>query len=204
MAEATQNEVEYADYYECTAGLTIGVNVCQEGDVVEGSAMGFSETNPPLTEEEQLEKYGQVMYKEYTPDDDEDLVPIQQRGVVARVLMGMQSPGMPPVDPIQISEAPLEVLSRQELRKKAKGLGLNFPEDTDRDQMIGAINKKLAEPGEDRDEPEVVAKRRASAKEEIEKNNELATGQAGGGGSPPARRSRAQHQNVPEEHEETT
>ncbi len=204
MAEATQNEVEYADYYECTAGLTIGVSVCQEGEVVEGSAMGFSETNPPLSEEEQMDKYGQVMYKEYTPEDDEDLAPIQQKGRVARALMGMQSPGMPPVDPITISEAPLDTLSRQELRKKAKSLGLNFPEDTDRDQMIGAINKKLAEPAEDRDEPEAVAKRRASAKEEIEANNALATGGAGGGGSPSPRRSRAAQHNVPEESEETT
>jgi hypothetical protein len=200
MAEATTQPVEYADYYECTAGLTIGVNVCQEGEVVEGSAMGFSETNPPLTEDEQLDKYGQVMYKEYIPEDDEDLSGVVQKGRVARALQGMQSPGMPPVDPIEISEAPLDSLSRQELRKKAKGLGLNFPEDTDRDQMIGAINKKISEPGEDRDEPEEVAKRRASAKEQIEANNALATGGGGGGSSP--RRSRSAPAQAPEEEEE--
>src|SRR4249919_3659739 len=163
MAEATTQPVEYADYYECTAGLTIGVNVCQEGEVVEGSAMGFSEANPPLTEEQQMDTYGQVMYKEYIPEDDEDLSGVAQKGRVARSLQGMQSPGMPPVDPIQISEAPLEVLSRQELRKKAKGLGRNFPQDSHRDRRIGAIDKNISERGEVRDEPEEVAKRRASA-----------------------------------------
>lgn len=200
MTETEQ--VEYADYYECTAGLTIGVSVCSEGEVVEGSAMGFSKDNPPLSEEEQEAKYGQVMYKEYTPEEDEDLAAVQQKGRVARALMGMQTPGMPPVDPILPSEAPLDTLSRQELRKKAKTLGLNFPEDTDRDQMLGAIDKKLKEGGERGDEPEVVAQRREQAKEAIEKNNELATGGGGGGSSSSSsRRSRSQPQEPPAEEE---
>lgn len=204
MAEATTNEVEYADYYQCTAGLTIGVNVCQEGEVLEGSAMGFTESNPPLTEEQQIKQYGQVLYTEYTPEEDEDMAAPKAASRTIRALMGMQSPGMPPVDLIPQSEVPIETLSRQELRVKAKGLGLNFPEDTDRDQMIGAIEKKLAEPDEDRDEPEPVAKRRAAAKESIEANNALLAGGGSSGGSTRRSRSTPAPTQAPEEEEERT
>jgi hypothetical protein len=182
MAEAETKDVEVADYYQCKAGLTVGVHVCSEDEVIEGSAMGFNETNPPLSEEEQQVAYGQVMYREYEPEDEE-VEPIARESRTIRAMMGMQSPDMPPVSPTPDAEAPLDTLSRQDLRKKAKALGLNFPEDTDRDQMIGAIRKKQDESeGEDEDEPEVVSKRRAAAKEAIEKNNELATGGSGGGG----------------------
>jgi hypothetical protein len=207
MAEATENEVEYADYYQCTAGFTVGVNVCAEGEVLEGSAMGFSESNPPLSEEDQLKQYGQVMYKEYEPEEDEDLVPIQHVSRSIRALQGMQSPDMPPVEaPTLATEAPLFTLSRQELRKKAKRLGLNFPEDTDREQMIGAIEKKEKEnaegEGDNKDENEIVAKRREHAREVIEENNAMiASGGNGGGGSAP-RRSRAPRQEAPPEEEQ--
>jgi hypothetical protein len=137
-----------ADYYQCTGGLTIGMTVCQDGEVIEGSAMGFSETNPPLSEEDQEKVYGQVMYKEYTPDEEE-LVAIQQESSKIRALSGMQSPGEPKVVLTSgIAEPPLESLSRQELRALAKKVGLNFPADTDRDQMIGAIAKKQKEEAE--------------------------------------------------------
>lgn len=179
MAEAKTAEV--AEYYQCRAGLTVGVHVCDEGEVIEGSAMGFNETNPPLSAEEQMATYGQIMYREYEPEDDE-VEPIARESRTIRAMMGMQSPDMPPVSPTPDAEAPLDTLSRQDLRKKAKALGLNFPEDTDRDQMIGAIQKRQEEGEEDEDEPDVVKERRASAKEAIEKNNELATGGSGGGG----------------------
>lgn len=195
--------VQYADYYQCAAGLTIGMNVCEEGEVVEGSAMNFSEGNPPLTEEQQVKQYGQVMYTEYTPEEDE-LTPIHNESNKIRAMMGMQSPYMPPVAPVLAAEAPLETLSRQELRKKAKLLGLNFPEDTDREQMLGAIEKKQKEnaEGDDDNEPEVVKQRRQSAKEAIESNNELATGGGGGGSSSPApRRSRSAPAEAPAEEE---
>ena len=198
-------EVQYADYYQCAAGLTIGMNVCDEGEVIEGNAMNFSEGNPPLTEEQQVKQYGQVMYKEYTPEEDE-ITPIHTASTRIRAMMGMQSPDMPPVEPVLASEAPLEVLSRQELRKKAKLLGLNFPEDTDRDQMLGAIEKKQRENAEgeggDESEPEVVKQRRQHAREAIESNNELATGGGGGGSSSPApRRSRSAPAEAPAEEE---
>ena len=137
MAETKEaQDVEYADYYQCAAGLTIGVHVCDEGEVIEGSAMGFTEDNPPLSEEEQVAAYGQVLYKEYEPEEDE-VQPIQKESRTIRAMMGMQTPDMPPVDPTAgLTDVPLFTLSRQELRKKAKSLGLNFPEDTDRDQMI--------------------------------------------------------------------
>lgn len=200
----TQEEVQYADYYQCAAGLTVGVHVYDEGEVVQGSAMGFTKDNPPLSEEEQEEKYGQVMYKEYDPEEGEDLSAVHKASRTIRAMMGMQTPDMPPVDPIPLSEQPLDTLSRQELRTKAKNLGLNFPEDTDRDQMLGAIDKKLKEGGEKREnEPEIVAQRRENAKEAIEKNNELATGGAGGGGGGgAARRPRSSHAEPPAEEEE--
>lgn len=194
MAEATENEVEYADYYQCAAGLTVGVNVCAEGEVLEGSAIGFSETNPPLSEEDQIKKYGQVMYKEYEPEEGEDLAPVQNVSRTIRALQGMQSPDMPPVDPtLTISEAPLDTLGRPELRAKAKKLGLNFPEDTDRDQMIGAIEKKQKESEEEgpENEPEIVTKRREHAKEVIEANNAMISGGGGGTHSTTTRRSRS-------------
>jgi hypothetical protein len=186
MAEATENEVEYADYYQCSGGFTVGVNVCQEGEVIEGSAMGFTKENPPLSEEEQIAKYGKVLYKEYEPEEGEDLVPVQTVSRTIRALQGMQSPDMPPVDPaLTLTEVPLFMLSRQELRAKAKTVGLNFPEDTDRDQMIGAIEKKIkdSEGEAPENEPEVVTKRRAHAKEVIEANNAMV---AGKGTSTPA------------------
>jgi len=140
MAEPT-----VADYYQCTAGLTIGMTVCQDGEVVEGSAMGFSETNPPLSEADQEKVYGQVMYKEYTPDEEE-IAAIQQESGKIRAMAGMQDPTMPKVTLTSgVVEQPLDMLSRQELRARAKKVGLNFPADTDRDQMIGAIEKKEAE-----------------------------------------------------------
>jgi hypothetical protein len=196
---------QYADYYQCAAGLTIGMNVCAEGEVVEGSAMNFSEGNPPLSEEQQVKQYGQVMYKEYTPEEDE-VAPIHSESTRIRAMMGMQSPDMPPVNPVLTSEAPLDTLSRQELRKKAKLLGLNFPEDTDRDQMLGAIEKKQRENAEgeggDENEPEVVKQRRQHAKEAIESNNELAAGGSGGGPASAApRRSRSTSTEAPPEEE---
>lgn len=201
MAEAKQQEVEYADYYQCAAGLTVGMNVCDEGEVIEGSAMGFTESNPPLTEEQQEKAYGQVMYKEYTPEEDE-VAPIHTESSRIRALMGMQSPDMPPVNPVLAAEVPLDMLSRQDLRTKAKSLGLNFPEDTDRDQMIGAIEKKQKDEEGDENEPEVVTQRREHAKEAIENNNQLATGGSGGGSSPAPRRSRSASQEAPAEQEE--
>jgi len=197
--------VEYADYYQCAAGLTIGMNVCQEGEVVEGSAMGFSEGNPPLTEEQQIKQYGQVMYSEYTPEEDE-VAPIHAESTRIRAMMGMQSPDMPPVDAIPTAEVPLDMLSRSELRAKAKTLGLNFPEDTDREQMLGAIEKKQKEAAEggDDSEPEIVQQRRAHAKEVIEKNNEVATGKAGGSAAPTSRSTTKASQEVPAEEEVRT
>jgi len=208
MAEATTTEdVEYADYYQCTAGLTIGMTVCQEGEVVTGEAMGFSETNPPLDEKEQIEKYGQVMYKEYEPDEDDDVAAIQHESDTIKALQGMNSPGMPPVTLAPgAAEVPLATLSRQQLRQKAKKLGLNFPEDTDRDQMIGAIEKKTEEGDSESDEEnEVIARRREEAKAIIEANNELIAsgGSSGGGGSgKSAKRSSSPSREVPEEKEE--
>jgi hypothetical protein len=201
----TETEVQYADYYQCAAGLTIGMNVCQEGEVVEGSAMGFSKDNPPLSEEQQVKQYGQVMYKEYTPEEDE-IQPIHTESTRIRAMMGMQSPDMPPVNPIAATDVPLDTLSRQELRAKARTLGLNFPEDTDREQMLGAIEKKQKENAEgeggDENEPEVVKQRRQHAREAIESNNELATGGGGGGSSSPApRRQRSAPAEAPAEEE---
>jgi hypothetical protein len=206
MAESTtKDEVEYADYYQCSAGFTVGMTVCQEGEVIEGSAMGFSETNPPLDPKEQVETYGSVMYREYEPDEDDDVAAIQHESATIRALQGMNDPKMPPVDLAPgAAEEPLEMQSRQKLRQAAKKLGLNFPEDTDRDQMIGAIQKKQEEAAGARtdDENEVLQRRRESAKEAIEEANALI--QSGGTG--PAGRSapkrRASKDDAPEEEEE--
>jgi hypothetical protein len=205
MAEATENEVEYADYYQCSGGLTVGVNVCQDGEVIEGSAMGFTKDNPPLSEEDQVKKYGKVLYKEYDPEEGEDLGAVQTMSRTIRALQGMQSPDMPPVDPtLTISEVPLDMLGRPELRAKAKSLGLNFPEDTDRDQMIGAIEKKLKDnEGEaPENEPEIVTKRREHAKEVIEANNELIASGGSSGGSSHSSPRRSRRQEAPPEEEE--
>ena len=205
MAESTTTEdVEYADYYQCTAGFTVGMTVCQEGEVVTGEAMGFTEANPPLSPEEQVEKYGQVVYREYEPDDDDDIAAIQRESATIKALQGMNDPNMPPVTPAPgAAEVPLEMQSRQQLRQKAKKLGLNFPEDTDRDQIIGAIEKKQEEAAEGRteEENEVITRRRERAKSAIEEANSLiATGAPGPAGRSVPRR-RAQ-QEAPEEEEE--
>lgn len=139
-----EEEVQFADYYQVTGGFTVGMTVCQDGEVIEGSAMGFTKTNPPMSEEDQETKYGKVLYKEYTPDEEE-LTAIQQASGQIRTLAGMQSPGQPPVVPPPTVQPDINTLSRQELRARAKLVGLNFPEDTDRDQMIGAIEKKEKE-----------------------------------------------------------
>lgn len=146
MAEAKKPNV--ADYYQCTGGLTVGMTVCQDGEVVEGSAMGFNETHVPLSEEDQEKTYGQVMYREYTPDEEE-IAAIKQESGKMRAMSGMQDPTMPKVVLASGTvEPPLDTLSRQELRVRAKKVGLNFPADTDRDQMIGAIEKKQQEAAE--------------------------------------------------------
>lgn len=144
MTTTDTEEVQYADYYQVSGGLTVGMTVLQDGEVVEGSAMGFTKDNPPLSEEEQTEKYGQVLYAEYTPEEDE-LTAIKQASGQIRTLAGMQAPGQPPVIPQPTTQPDLATQSRAELRARAKKVGLNFPEDTDRDQMIGAIDKKEKE-----------------------------------------------------------
>jgi hypothetical protein len=160
MAEATttEEEVEYADYYQCSGGFTVGMTVCSDGDIVAGEDMGFSKDNPPLSEEEQEAKYGSVMYREYTPEEEEAKA-LETRTVV----QGMQAPGQPKVLPVAAATTDLSLLSREELRTRARKVGLNFPADTDRDQMIGAIDKKekelLAEaaaepPAEEEEEPQ--------------------------------------------------
>jgi hypothetical protein len=206
MTQPTEEEqVEYADYYQCTGGLTVGMTVCEEGQVVEGSEMGFTESNPPLSEEEQIEVYGQVMYKEYDPEEDDEVAVTQRESEKIRGLQGMQAPGQPPVEMAPgAAEPPIETLSRQQLRQKAKKLGLNFPEDTDREQLLGAIQKKQQENAESRtpDQNEVLQRRRDQAKEAIEEANQLIqSGGAGPGGrsAPPRRQPR---QEAPEEEEE--
>jgi hypothetical protein len=208
MAESTTQEVEYADYYQCTAGYTVGMTVCQEGEVVTGEAMGFTEANPPLDEQEQIETYGQVMYREYEPDEDDDVAAIQRESATIKALQGMNDPNMPPVTPAPgAAEVPLDTLGRQQLRQKARSLGLKFPEDTDRDQMIGAIQKKQQEAAGARteEENEVLERRRENAKKAIEEANDLIQS----GGSGPAGRSapsrpRQSRQETPPEQEETT
>lgn len=205
MAESTTTEeVEYADYYQCSAGFTVGLTVCQEGEVIEGSAMGFSEANPPLDPKEQVETYGSVMYREYEPDEDDDVAAIQHESATIRALQGMNDPNMPPVEPAPgASEVELEMLSREQLRQKARSLGLKFPSDTDREQMLGAIQKKQQEAAGARteDENEVLQRRRENAKTAIEEANALI--QSGGAG--PAGRSaprRSSRQEPPAEEEE--
>jgi len=143
MAEAQEQEVDYAEYYMVSAGFTVGTTVCQEGDIVAGSDMGFSETNPPLSEEEQEAKYGRVLYEEYEPDEEE------KKTLQPRAILGMQASTEPVVVPPPAGQADLTTLSRQQLRQRARTVGLKFPEDTDRDQMIGAIQKKEKEQVED-------------------------------------------------------
>jgi hypothetical protein len=198
MAEASTREErpEVADYYQCTAGFTVGVHVCSEDEVVPGSAMGFTKENPPLSEEEQEELYGQVMYTEYEAEEEE-LPALKAESGRLSALMGMQSPTQPPVTPasLEAQGQPLDMLSRQDLQAKAKKLGLNFPDDTDREQMIGAIEKKQKEGGEEGGrESAVIEQRRQTAKEAIEKaNQDIASGGSsggGGGGSSTPRRSR--------------
>ena len=142
-----------ADYYQVAGGYTVGLTVCQDGEVIEASAMGFTDDNKPLTEEEQETKYGRVLYKEYTPDEDE-LTAIQEASGQIRTLAGMNAPGEPKVTPPPTALPDLATLSRQELRARAKTVGLNFPEDTDRDQMIGAIEKKEKEAAAPEEEEE--------------------------------------------------
>ncbi len=204
---STQEEVEYADYYQCTGGLTVGMTVCEEGQVVEGSAMGFTNDSPPLTEEEQIEAYGQVMYKEYDPEEDDEVAVIHRESEKIRALQGMQSPYNPPVEAAPgAAEAPIETLSRQQLRQKAKKLGLNFPEDTDREQLLGAIEKKQQEQAESRtpEQNEVLQRRRDTARETIEEANALiqSGGTGPGGRTAPTRSPRQPRQEAPAEEEE--
>jgi hypothetical protein len=157
----SEEEVQYADYYQVAAGYTVGMTVCQEGEVIEGSAMGFTKENPPMSEEEQEEKYGQVLYKEYTPEEEE-LKAIKQASGQIRSLAGMQAPGEPPVVTPAAVQPDITMQSRAELRARAKKVGLNFPEDTDRDQMIGAIEKK------EKEQTEAQAETQAAPEEEEE------------------------------------
>jgi len=177
--------VEHADYYQVTGGFTVGQTVAQDGEVLAGDVFGFTEAAPPLSEDDQKKRFGRVMYKEYTPDEDE-LAAIQGESQRIRSMLGMQSPDEPPVPDPATTPSALALLSRQELRAMAKGVGLNFPEDTDREQMIGAIEKKLKDAEEPEDEDEAVSKKRARAKEVIEKNNQTATGSSGSSSSAPA------------------
>lgn len=140
MTQSTETEdVDYAEYYQCSGGLTINMSVMEDGQIVAGDDMGFTVSNPPLSEEEQEEKYGRVLYKEYEPDEEE------LEAMKVSVIPGMQAPGEPKVTPPPTAKPDLAMLSRAQLRTRAKSLGLNFPEDTARDQMIGAIEKKEAE-----------------------------------------------------------
>jgi hypothetical protein len=152
----SEEEVQYADYYQVAGGFTVGMTVCQEGEVIEGSAMGFTKDNPPMSEEDQEEKYGQVLYKEYTPEEEE-LKAIKQASGQIRTLAGMQSPTEPPVVTPAATKPDITMQSRAELRARAKQVGLNFPEDTDRDQMIGAIEKKEKEQAEEQAEAQAAA-----------------------------------------------
>jgi hypothetical protein len=139
-----EEEVQFADYYQVSGGYTVGMTVCQDGEVIEGSSMGFTKMHPPLSEEDQTTKYGFVMYKEYTPEEDE-LAAIKAASGQIRTLAGMQAPGEPPVVTQPTTQPDINTQSREELRVRAKKVGLNFPADTDRDQMIGAIEKKEKE-----------------------------------------------------------
>ena len=157
MTQSTEEEeVQHADYYQVTGGFTVGMTVCQDGEVVEGNAMGFTKDNPPMSEEDQEEKYGVILYKEYTPEEEE-LTAIKAASGQIRTLAGMQAPGQPPVVATPTAQVDLSMLSRAELRTRAKKVGLNFPEDTDREQMIGAIDKKEKEQAQQQAEAQASA-----------------------------------------------
>ena len=205
MTQTDTEQVQYADYYQCTAGLTTGLSVCEEGQIVAGSEMGFTKDNPPLSEEDQIKAYGQVMYKEYDPEDEDEAAVLQQQYSSVRALQGMNSPDHPPVEPAPgAADVPLETLSRQQLRQRAKKLGLNFPEDTDREQLLGAIQKKQQESAGARteEEAEIIKQRREAAKQTIEANNELIASGGSSGAATPTRTPRRARQEAPPEEEE--
>ena len=61
-----------ADYYKVAAGYTTTGGVAEEGQVVRAEDMVHPGVEfEPLTPEEQMAKWGRVIYEEYTPEEGE-------------------------------------------------------------------------------------------------------------------------------------
>jgi len=61
-----------ADYYKVAAGYTTTGGVAEEGQVVRAEDMVHPGVEfAPLTPEEQMAKWGRVIYEEYTPEEGE-------------------------------------------------------------------------------------------------------------------------------------
>lgn len=199
-------EQKVAEFYRCRAGLTVGMSVCQDGEVLEGSVFQFSEENPPMSRGDQVKRFGRVMYEPYDPDE-EDMAGIRSESARIRGMNGMQHPDHPPVS-AETATAPtnLHGMSLNELRREGRLWNLRFPEEMDRNRMISAIEKKRAKGqlpstgSEEKDE--ILERARKDAQETIEANNEaLKSGPPTKGAT--ARRGRRAPEPEEEEDDET-
>lgn len=199
-------------FYRCAAGFTVGMSVCAEGEVLTEAAFGFSDENKPLDRATQILKFGRVMYEEYTPDE-EDLSAIRGESARVAAMVGMQHPDMPPVvniPQVMAQGENLHNLSRAELRVRGRAMGLHFPEDMDRDKMIGALEKRLKKAQDEIDaeihdgaQADVVKAHRENATKVIsESNAAIASGGSGGGRSRKAAAEAAKPAEVDDEEEE--
>jgi hypothetical protein len=109
-------------HYRVADGFTHDGGVAEGGQIIREDALGAGWN--PLSEDEQLDKFGRIMYEEVTAKEaDEDLV----EEIV-------------PPEP----RTP-EDMTDEELLVYAKELDLDFPANAKRAQVLGAVKKKLSE-----------------------------------------------------------
>lgn len=200
-------EAKVAEFYRCRAGLTVGMSVCQEGEVIEGSVFQFEGDHQPLSRADQIKKFGRVMYEPYEPDE-EDMAAIRSESARIRGMNGMQHPDHPPVmAATDIAPANLHNLSLAELRAEGRQYKLKFPAEMARDRMIAAIEKKRAkgeQPTTGSEQKDAVLERhREAAEDTIAANNE-ALKQGTTKGATSRRRAAAAEPEEDEDEDETT
>jgi hypothetical protein len=199
-------DTKVAKYYRCSGGLTVGMTVCQEGEVLTGEAFGSD--FKPMSPSEQIAKFNKVLYRPYTPDGDEDMVAIQDESqrVLRTSMVGMQHPENPPVNTAQPVAENIDMLDRYELRTRLRAMGINFGDDVDLERLRSTYQKRMKKAAEEQDEEddEATSDRKERAKAAIERNNAMAAGDTSAASGSSKRSRRRKPVEEVEEEEETT
>jgi hypothetical protein len=134
-------------HYKVAAGLTSIRGVHEDGEIVTHEEMGpgFDPIDPKI----QMDKYGRVMYQKHDPTPDELRRLSLARGAVKTTPPRLEEEDEeeefePQEEEVQDSKD-LKDLNDDELWTMAIAEGLDFPRETPRERVQGALAKKMQE-----------------------------------------------------------